>query len=90
MSMLLEQRLPRNWWLWRPRRLLSVIDVTMDGTALATDTATFWCCVITEHDAGNGGVMKSELFSNGAEVTYEMDSADALGATGWIMQDRMQ
>ena len=63
------------------------IDVTMDGTALATDTATVSGAgvISLEHDAGNGGVVEILNFSgNGAEVTYDFDSADALGATGSI------
>ena len=40
------------------------IDVTMDGTALATDTATVSGAgvISLEHDAGNGGVVEILTF----------------------------
>jgi hypothetical protein len=59
------------------------IDVTLSGTALATDVATISASgvISLEHDNGNAGVIDTlNLSGNGAEVTYDFDSADELDA----------
>jgi len=59
------------------------IDVTLSGTALATDVATVSASgvISLEHDNGNAGVIDTlNLSGNGAEVTFDFDSPDELDA----------